>query len=98
MTLLLHARRGGGHDREPRLRADVVGIFPNDRAAIRLAGALLIEQNDEWLVGRRYLSAESLALLLADEDDHHPEREEVARTPASLSQPDERSVTPLQTT
>ena len=77
MTLLLHARRGGGHDREPRLRADVVGIFPNDRAAIRLAGALLIEQNDEWLVGRRYLLAESLALLLADEDDHHPEREEV---------------------
>jgi transposase-like protein len=47
----------------------VVGIFPNDTSAIRLAGALLIEQNDEWLVGRRYLSEESLALLLAADSD-----------------------------
>ena len=43
---------------------------------IRLVGALLIEQNDEWLVSRRYLSAESMALILQDAD-LEPAAEEV---------------------
>jgi putative transposase len=46
-------------------RSDVVGIFPNDAALLRLAGMLLLEQNDEWLVGRRYPSESSMALVLA---------------------------------
>jgi transposase-like protein len=57
-------------NREVGRRTDVVGIFPNDHSLIRLAGMLCIEQDDEWLVGRGYLSAESISLLLADRDDH----------------------------
>jgi putative transposase len=66
-------------------RTDVVGIFPNDRALVRLAGMLCIEQNDEWLVGRGYLSAESISLVLAGPDDHTDNKinEEVAQLQAA---------------
>jgi putative transposase len=57
-------------------RTDVVGIFPDDAALIRLAGMLCIEQNDEWLVGRRYLSVGSMEPLL-EERLHHQDSAEV---------------------
>ena len=50
-------------NREIKRRADVIGIFPNDDAIVRLVGALMLEASDEWAVSRRYMSLETLARI-----------------------------------
>ena len=68
-------------NKEIKRRTDVVGVFPNPEALLRLAGAVLVEAHDEWQVGeRRYLSEGSMALLAVQPS----EPKEVA-TPALLT-------------
>jgi putative transposase len=69
-------------NKEIKRRTDVVGVFPNPAALLRLAGSVLVEAHDEWQVAdKRYLSETTLALLNISE---HSNNEPIA-VPAAIT-------------
>ena len=59
-------------NKEVKRRADVVGIFPNEQSIIRLIGAILLEQNDEWQLQSRFMQVEAMAELNTQSNEAQP--------------------------
>lgn len=59
-------------NKEVKRRADVVGIFPNEQSIVRLIGAILLEQNDEWQLQSRYMQVEAMAELNTQPNEAQP--------------------------
>lgn len=59
-------------NKEVKRRADVVGIFPNEQSIIRLIGAILLEQNDEWQLQSRYMQVEAMVELNPQPNEAQP--------------------------
>ncbi|GAB2969347.1 hypothetical protein GCM10017788_19320 [Amycolatopsis acidiphila] len=75
-------------NKEIRRRTDVVGIFPDRGAIIRLVGAVLAEQQDEWIEGRRYPGLDVLTRSRAITTETHPAEQEEPTAPALTAGPE----------
>ena len=53
-------------------RVNVVGIFPNEQSIVRLIGAILLEQNDEWQLQSRYMQVEAMAEFNIEPNEAQP--------------------------